>query len=104
MEVPMGKGVSRRRLSPLQAQLLRFLAEAGAEDVQTTLATFVRPTGHWTTDDIADAVGHLVRLGLVAAQLPAGTAISWPAIRDQLVGLPALELVLTADGRVTLTT
>jgi hypothetical protein len=99
----MGKGVARLRLSPLQGQLLRFLEEAGMEDVQTALATFVCAQTIWTSDDLAEAAAHLVRLKLVDAKTSSGETISWRNLRDQLVALPTAELLLTDRGRVALT-
>jgi hypothetical protein len=100
----MGKSVSRLRLSPLQGQLLRFLEEAGAEDVQTTLATFASPYGSWTTDEIADATARLVHLGLVNAQTRSGTTLTWQTLHDRFPALPTVDLILTDGGRTALTT
>ena len=86
----MGKGIARLRLSPLQGQLLRFPKEAGMEDVQTALATFVRPKTSWTSQDLAEAAAHLARLGLVDAQpAPATRSLGTPSVTNSLPCQPS---------------
>jgi hypothetical protein len=83
----MGGGMPRLRLSPLQGQLLRFLEEAGAEELRTTVATYARPGGAYSRQDLDNAIAGLVGLGF---------------IRLDGVNAESLEIVLTNAGRSAL--